>query len=309
MEQSQQKFTDLKATIEADRQRLESHLEEKETEIAKLTDQVNELKRKVRETWKTNCEALVLYDEECTAKDVIIADLRSKLSVTGVAVPATMPPLINPVIPPSSVVPRSVSTTRRGKAPPIDPFSAEGAETEFDDWLPTLEHAATWNVWSDEDKLLQLAGHHHGRALQEYNLITPVEKMTFTDATNALRSRLDPGSKALVAQDFRHALQRESESVSDYVMRLERLFQIAYGRDGMSIETREALLYGQLHEGLKINIMCSPTVSGAQSYEQLCTAAKHEEKRWTELSRRQQYQRNPAQQQPPPDNKAPNKQS
>ena len=62
--------------------------------------------------------------------------------------------------------------------------------------------------------------------------------MTFTDATNALRSRLDPGSKALVAQDFRHALQHESESVSDYVMRLERLFQIAYGRDGMSIDSR-----------------------------------------------------------------------
>ena len=133
--------------------------------------------------------------------------------------------------------------------------------------------------------------------------------MTFTDATNALRSGLDPGSKALVAQDFRHALQSESESVSDYVMRLERLFQIAYGRDGMSIETREALLYGQLHEGLKINIMRSPTVSGAQSYKQLCTAAKHEEKWRTELSRRQQYQHNPAQQQPLPDNKGPNKQS
>ena len=67
LEQSRQEFTDLQATVEADRQRLESHLEEKEAEIAKLTDQVNELKRKARETWKTNCEALVLYDEECTA--------------------------------------------------------------------------------------------------------------------------------------------------------------------------------------------------------------------------------------------------
>ena len=95
----------MQATVEADRQRLESHLEEKEAEIVKLTDQVNELKRKARETWKTNCEALVLYDEECIAKDAIIADLRSNLSVTGVAVPATMPPLITLVIPPSPVVP------------------------------------------------------------------------------------------------------------------------------------------------------------------------------------------------------------
>ena len=89
--------------------------------------------------------------------------MRSNLSVTGVAVPATMPPLITPVIPPSPVVPQSISTTRRGKAPPIDHFSAESAETEFDDWLPTLEHAATWNIWSDEEKLLQLAGHLRGR--------------------------------------------------------------------------------------------------------------------------------------------------
>ena len=50
LEQSRHEFTDLQATVEADCQRLESHLEEKEAEIAKLTDQVNELKRKARET-------------------------------------------------------------------------------------------------------------------------------------------------------------------------------------------------------------------------------------------------------------------
>ena len=62
----------------------------------------------------------------------------------------------------------------------------------------------------------------------------------------------------MAAQDFRH---RESELVSDFIMKLQHLFQIVYGWDGMSIETRETLLYGQLHKVLEINLMCSFTVS------------------------------------------------
>ena len=33
--------------------------------------------------------------------------------------------------------------TRRGKAPPIDSFTAEDRDTRLEDWLPTLERAAT----------------------------------------------------------------------------------------------------------------------------------------------------------------------
>lgn len=72
---------------------------------------------------------------------------------------------------PSPVVHCSVAAARRGKPPPIDSYSENSAEIHFDDWLPTLDRPATWNGWSVE-KLLQLAGHLHGRALQEWNLIT-----------------------------------------------------------------------------------------------------------------------------------------
>ena len=34
---------------------------------------------------------------------------------------------------------------RRGKAPPVDPFTSENDEMMWEDWLPTLERAATWN--------------------------------------------------------------------------------------------------------------------------------------------------------------------
>jgi len=53
---------------------------------------------------------------------------------------------------------------RHGKAPPVDEFTAEDSRTRFDDWIPTLERAASWNGWT-EDELL--AGHLRGRALLE----------------------------------------------------------------------------------------------------------------------------------------------
>ena len=140
-----------------------------------------------------------------------------------------------------------------------------------------------------EEKLLQLAGHLRRRALQEWNLIPADDRSTFTDAMKSLRSRVDPENRVLAGQDFRHATQETGESVAEYVRRLERLFQVAYGRDGLSVETRQTLLYSQLQEGLRYSLIKSPAVSGADSYSQLCIAAKHEEKHLSELSRRQQY--------------------
>ena len=84
-------------------------------------------------------------------------------------------------------------------------------------------------------------------------------------------------------------MQSDSESVADYIRRLERNFRIAYGRDGISAEARDALLYGQLHEGLRYEVMKAPGVSGVDSYSALCIAAKSEERRLQELKKRQQY--------------------
>ena len=110
---------------------------------------------------------------------------------------------------------------------------------------------------------MQLAGHLKGHALQEYNLLRSEEKESFESAVEALCSHLEPGSKGVAAQDFKHATQRDSKSVSDFVRRLERTFRIAYGCDPMSSETRDTLLYGQLQEGLHYELMKAPAVSGA----------------------------------------------
>ena len=57
-------------------------------------------------------------------------------------------------------------------------------------------------------------------------------------------------------------------------------------RRGRLSRQGHTLLYSQLQEGLRYNLAA---VSGADSYSQLCIAAKHEEKRLNELARRQHY--------------------
>ena len=76
----------------------------------------------------------------------------------------------------------------------MDPFSGEDESFCLDDWLPALQRAATWNHWSEEDHLLQLAGHLRSCALQEWELIPENLKGTIGMAVDALRDRLFVGS-------------------------------------------------------------------------------------------------------------------
>ena len=73
----------------------------------------------------------------------------------------------------------------------------------------------------------------------------------------------------LDALDFRHITKKETKSVSDFIRRLANTFQIAFGHDPMSAETRDWLLYGKLQDGLRIDLVSKPpAISGAQSYQE-----------------------------------------
>ena len=98
----------------------------------------------------------------------------------------------------------------------------------------------------------------------------------------------------LAAEGFRYLSQGANDSVADFVRCLERTFHVAYGRDCMSLETRETFLHSHLQEGLCYNLK-SLAVSGAQMYKELCLAVKNEEKRQLELQWRQQYHKQPSQ--------------
>ena len=77
-------------------------------------------------------------------------------------------------------------------------------------------------------------------------MLSEGDRATLDAAVHALHERLDPGGKAMAAQNFRHCSQSENEPVSDFIRRLERSFHLAYGHDKMLAETRDALLHGQL---------------------------------------------------------------
>ena len=178
-----------------------------------------------------------------------------------------------------------------GKAPPVDPFTADDPEITFDDWLPTLQRAAVWNGWSEEETLMQLAGYLRNRALQEWNLLSQGDYNTLKVAVKTLHAKLDAGNQTLSALDFHHAMQKDSEAVANYIQRLERTFQIGFGWAKMSIETRNALLYSQLQSSLAFELSKAPAVSGACNYEKLCIAAKNEERKLAKLEKRHQYER------------------
>lgn len=307
LEEANQRCVELDAQLEAEQQQtaaLREQLEGERTaaptsdEVSKLKEELRVEREKAKRMWRMNCDQVSMHDTLLSEKDAEIDKLkkllakhdgsersseasrddRSELSIT----PPPPVPVTNPV-----------RKTRRGKAPPVDAFTGENPETTLDDWLPSLQRAATWNEWTGSELLLQLAGHLRGRALQEWNLLDEDEKSAYNDAIGALRTRLEHGSKTLAAQDFRHIAQKDDEQVSEFIRRLERTFKIAYGRDPMSGETRDTLLHGQLQEGLRQEIMSAPAVSGAQTYKALCLAAKNEERRLAELRKRKQYRKTP----------------
>ena len=261
---------------------LESELEAAREKLLTLGTALANEKGKLKDVWRMNCEQLAAYDEELTSKDAQIEELHARLC----ELPPTRPldPTADTFVPTLSLTTTSppvasVHVKRQGKAPPVDSFSGESTELRFEDWLPSLERASTWNGWSEQEKLIQLAGHFRGKALQEWNLLSEEDKSTFSQAMARMKDVLGPGSRVMAAQDFRHTLQEENESVGNYIRRLERAFRIAHGSDKLDAESRSIFLFTQMQEGLRQEVMRSPSVSGALSYAELCMAAKNEEKR------------------------------
>ena len=103
--------------------------------------------------------------------------------------------------------------------------------------------ASRWNGWSPEEKLIQLAGHLRGRAESEWNLLGDDDVCDFDTAVWNLKECLDPCSKVLAGQDFRRTVQGDNEIVPNFICRLEKSCCIAFGSDGLSKETKEAMLF------------------------------------------------------------------
>ena len=193
-------------------------------EVATLKTAVEAEKLKAKRFWRLRCEQMLREEDLLQVKDAEIARLREQLSVpTARSIDAASTPAANWTRNQTNVIDdidTSILQTlpsRRGKAPPVESFTGEESSVHWDDWLPTLERAATWNNWSEQEKLIKLAGHLRGRAQREWDIMAEGSKTSFSAAVKTLQARLDSGSRVVAAQDFRHLSQQATETVADFI--------------------------------------------------------------------------------------------
>ena len=103
-------------------------------------------KARIKEVWHNSCECLAQQDNEIALKDAEIEELRRRIQPVGAPSENTEESFVTP--------PVAEPRRRIGRAPPVDPFTGEKAYVFLDNWLPSLEQAATWNGWTEEECLL-----------------------------------------------------------------------------------------------------------------------------------------------------------
>jgi len=94
---------------------------------------------------------------------------------------------------------------RHGKAPLVETFAGEGIDMLFEEWLPSFECVVAWYDWSENEKLIQLAGHLKGKVQQEWSLLSPSCRGQLRLSYE--QDKLDPSRKALVVQDFQNCVR------------------------------------------------------------------------------------------------------
>ena len=161
-------------------------LNEARAEIETLHREVKVQTAKAKRFWTQKCEQLLTHETVVEEKDAEIARLQELINNRARTMTTAAVETLSEDVSLSEA--GAVFRDRQGKALPVDPFKCSDPEFIFEDWLPTLERAATWNGWSEDEKLMQLAGHLHGKAACEYSLLSSEEKCAFPTAVQALRA-------------------------------------------------------------------------------------------------------------------------
>lgn len=119
---------------------------------------------RVREMWRMNCAQVVGFDDAITAIDDEITSLKAKIAeletfpcrrhVSSLLPPPTTTPVSHPLhlgsvairLPdPTSCALHASTSTRQGKAPPMNEFNGEDSDCLLQDWLPSHERGSRWN--------------------------------------------------------------------------------------------------------------------------------------------------------------------
>ena len=131
-----------------------------QVEVNNLRQQLTQERGKYKQLWGLNCLQMAEFEQVLSEKEEELEGLRQKLpqelAQGGGSRPGSVASSWDEPGPPSSEGKSSSLTARRGRAPPVEMFSGEDSETTLEDWLPSLERAAEWNKWGEEERLIQL---------------------------------------------------------------------------------------------------------------------------------------------------------
>ena len=125
-------------------------VDELQGEVESLKKLLKQQTAKAKQFWAQKCKQLLAHEAIIEEKDAEITALEA-LKVSS-ASDVNADPRDNAIKTSALSEASTVSHGRRGKAPPVDAYTGSDPELRFDDWLPTLERAAKWNDWSDEEK-------------------------------------------------------------------------------------------------------------------------------------------------------------
>ena len=197
--ESEEQLRENLSSLQAELQQLRAAADAQVEELAATRKELRAQTLKAKRFWSQKCEQLLLHEAAIEEKEACIVNKDAEIALlwgqlqgprnreSGLPVPPAQRTAHHDdevrFIPDTEL---SIQSTRRGKAPPINPFRGNDPDVRLDDWLPTLECAATWNGWSDDEKLIQLAGYLRGKAAREYALLSSAEKQSFALAVEAL---------------------------------------------------------------------------------------------------------------------------
>ena len=126
------------------------------TEVAELQTKLKIAQEKAKQVWRLNCTQSREQEELLATKDDCIAKLEAEIKPLK-AIPRVSPHSGSGASSPDGFEterssPVALETTtpqprhmRRGKAPPVKPFTGEDPAVKLDDWLPILRRASLWN--------------------------------------------------------------------------------------------------------------------------------------------------------------------
>ena len=129
-------------------QSLRTELEAVKAENLELKQQLNQEKERIREVCCTNCQCLARYDDFLPQQEAMISWLKGLLSAPSTY--SAMPVSGKDVSSGLEEQPLAVTHKPRwGKAPHVDPFTAENPEMSMGDWFPSLQRASYCNQWAE----------------------------------------------------------------------------------------------------------------------------------------------------------------